>query len=176
MKVNVRDMLSEGLRLKIAEDGPELQAIAGKMGFLIIPPVSAGLLFLKSDGDIFVRGDMNALLKLRCSRCLKEFEHRISSNIDIVYTLGSLHGVKEKEKELTREEVDTQYLAGDEIDIDAVLVEQLSLDMPMQPVCKAACKGLCPKCGRDLNQGECGCHAAGHIDSRFAKLRELKPK
>ena len=119
---------------------------------------------------------MNALLKLRCSRCLKEFEHRISSNIDIVYTLGSLHGVKEKEKELTREEVDTQYLAGDEIDIDAVLVEQLSLDMPIQPVCKAACKGLCPKCGRDLNQGECGCHAAGHIDSRFAKLRELKPK
>ena len=174
MKVNVRDILLEGLRLKIAEDGSELQAIAGEMGFLIIPPVSADLLFLKSDGDIFVRGDMNALLKLRCSRCLKEFEHRISSNIDIVYTLGPLHGVKEKER--TREDVNTHHLAGDEIDINAVLVEQLSLDMPMQPVCRTTCKGLCPKCGRDLNQGECGCPAAGHIDARFTKLRELKPK
>ena len=175
MKVNVRDILPEGLRLKIVEDGPELQAIAGEMGYLIIPPVSADLLFLKSGGDIFVRGSMNTLLKLHCSRCLKEFEHRISSNIDIVYTLGPLHGVKEKE--LAREEVNTQHLAGNEIDINAVLVEQLSLDMPMQSVCMTTCKGLCPKCGRDLNQEKkCSCPDTGHVDSRFAKLKELKLK
>lgn len=176
MKVNVRDILPEGLRLKISEDGPGFQAIAGEMGYVIIPPVSADLLFLKSDGDIFVRGNMNTLLKLQCSRCLKEFEHKISSNIDIVYnTLEAPPAVKEKE--LTREEANTQYLAGDEIDIHAVLVEQLSLDMPTQLVCSDTCKGLCPKCGRDLNQEKkCNCPGTGHVDSRFAKLKELKLK
>jgi uncharacterized protein len=176
MKVNVRDILSEGLRLKIAEDGPELQVVAGEMGSLIIPPVSADLWFLRSDGDIFVRGSMNALLKLQCSRCLKEFEHKVNSTIDIVYnTMEAPSAVKEKE--LTQEEGNTQYLAGDEIDINGVLVEQLSLDMPTQPVCSESCKGLCPKCGRDLNQGKkCSCPDTGHVDSRFAKLKELKLK
>lgn len=174
MKVDIRDIPAEGLRLKIAEDGIDMQAIAEEIGFLITSPVSANLLLLKSDGEIFVRGDMNVLLKLRCARCLKEFEHIINSDIDIVYTLGPLHDVKGKE--LIQEEVNIQHLSGDEIDINAVLVEQLSLDMPIQPVCRTTCKGLCPKCGADLNQGKCGCPAAGHIDSRFTKLEELKLK
>lgn len=172
MKVDICDIPAEGLRLEITEDGNELQAIAGEVDFLIFSPVSVDLTLLKSEGDIFVRGGMTALLKLQCARCLKEVEHKINSRIDIVYTLTPEH--KAKEKELTLEDVGANYLEGDEIDINAVLVEQLSLDMPMQPVCRPDCKGLCPKCGADLNQGECGCSVTEHTGQKFAILKELK--
>ncbi|MBI5874522.1 MAG: DUF177 domain-containing protein [Deltaproteobacteria bacterium] len=172
MKVDICDIPAEGLHLEITEDGNELQAIAGEVDFLILSPVSADLTLLKSEGEIFVRGDMTAPLKLQCARCLKEVEHRINSRIDIVYTLTPEH--KAKEKELTLEDVGADYLEGDEIDINAVLVEQLSLDTPMQPVCRPDCKGLCPKCGADLNQRECSCIVTEHTDQKFAMLKELK--
>lgn len=174
MKVDTSDIPAEGLHLEIAEDGSELQTKAGDADFVIISPVLADLTLLKSDGEIFVRGDMTALLKLQCARCLKEFEHKISSKIDIAYTLTHERNVKEKE--LTQEDVGYNYLEGDEIDIDAIFIEQLSLDMPMQPVCRIDCKGLCPRCGADLNQVDCGCSAAGRMDARFAKLKEFKIK
>ena len=174
MKVDIHDILEEGLHLEITENGNELQTTAGKVDFLILSPVSANLTLLKSDEEVFVRGRMASILRLRCARCLKEFEQKISSNIDVVYSIAPEHGLKEKE--LSREEASTNYLKGDEIDINAVLFEQLSLDIPMQPVCGPNCKGLCPKCGADLNQGNCGCHATDHTDTRFAKLKELKLK
>lgn len=175
MKVDICDIPAEGLHLEITEDGNELQAIAGEVvDFIVLSPVSADLTLLKSEGEIFVRGDMTAPLKLQCARCLKEFEHKINSRIDIVYTLTPEH--KAKEKELTLEDVGANYLEGDEIDINAVLAEQLSLDTPMQPVCRPDCKGLCPKCGADLSQGECSCSVTERTDQKFAILKELKIK
>ena len=172
MKVDIHDILAEGLHLEIAENGNELQTTADKVDFLILSPVSANLTLLKSDEEVFVRGNMASILRFRCARCLKEFDHKISSNIDIVYSMAPEHGIKEKE--LSQQEVDTNHLKDNEIDINAVLFEQLSLDIPLQPVCRIDCKGLCPKCGSDLNQGKCGCPATEHIDTRFTKLKELK--
>lgn len=174
MKADICDIPAEGLRLEVSEDGNSLQEIAGDADFVILSPVSAELTLLKSEGEVFVRGGMTALLKLQCARCLKEFEHKVTSKLDIVYTLTPERDVKERE--LAKEDVGVSYLSGDEIDINAVLVEQLSLDMPMQTVCTIDCKGLCPKCGADLNQGKCGCPVEGHMDTRFAKLKELKIK
>lgn len=174
MKVDICDIPAEGLRLEVREDGNSLQAIAGDVDFVVLSPVSADLTLLKSDEEVFVRGDMTALLKLQCARCLKEFEHKITSKIDIVYTLTPERDVKERE--LTKEDVGVNHLKGDEIDINAALAEQLSLDMPMQAVCRTDCKGLCPKCGADLNKGKCGCSTKEHTETRFAKLKELKIK
>lgn len=175
MKVDVRDIPAEGLHLEISLDANELQTKAGGVDFFVLPPVSANLELLKSDGEIFVRGDISSVIKLKCARCLKEFEYKISSNIDIVYTREI--GYYIKEKELTREEIGINYLKGDEIDIDSVLLEQISLDMPMQPLCNPDCRGVCPRCGADLNQGECGCPPVeAQKDQSFAKLKEVKIK
>lgn len=174
MKVDIYDIPAEGLHLEIEENGNELQTTAGKADFLILSPVSANLTLLKSDKEVFVRGNMASVVRFRCARCLKEFDHKISSSIDIVYSIAPEQDIKEKE--LSQQEVDTNHLKGDEININEILLEQLSLDMPMQPICRIDCKGLCPKCGADLNQGKCGCRAAEHVDARFAKLKELKLK
>jgi len=84
--------------------------------------------------------------------------------------------VEEAAKRETKEEIDVNTLKSNEIDIDAILLEQLTLDMPMKSVCRIDCKGLCPKCGTNLNEGKCSCPSAEQIDKRFAKLKEIKLK
>ncbi|MBI3753774.1 MAG: DUF177 domain-containing protein [Deltaproteobacteria bacterium] len=167
--MDIRDIPAEGLQLDIAVEESELHAIAGEVVFLILSPVAANLTLLKSDGEVFVRGDMASALKLQCARCLKEFEYKISSHIDIVYARGAEYAIKEKK--LTQAEAGINHLEGHEIDINSVLLEQLSLDVPMQPVCRPDCRGLCHRCGADLNQGQCGCSAPEQANQRFARLK-----
>ncbi|MBI5874725.1 MAG: DUF177 domain-containing protein [Deltaproteobacteria bacterium] len=169
MKVAIKDIPAEGLHLNIAENGSELQTIAGKTDFCILSPVSADIALFKTDEEIIAQGSMAALLILQCSRCLKEFEYKISSKIENIYTLMPEQGIKERG--LTRKDAGINYLEGSEIDINAFLFEQLSLDMPMQPVCKSDCKGLCPRCGADRNTTPCDCREEG--DARLAKLKSL---
>ena len=67
-------------------------------------------------------------------------------------------------KELEREGLD-------DVELDDIIVPELILSMPMKELCSEDCRGLCPRCGKDLNDGECGC--AEEIDPRLAKLAEI---
>ena len=174
MKVNILDIPAQGLQLNITKDSNELQTDAGKINFQILSPVSANLALFKSDGELYVKGNMTALFKLQCVRCLKEFEYNLDSKIEIVYSTES--ALEIVEKELTKEEIDVNTLKSNEIDIDAILLEQLTLDMPMKSVCRIDCKGLCPKCGTNLNEGKCSCPSTEQVNKRFAKLKEIKLK
>ena len=63
---------------------------------------------------------------------------------------------------------------GTEIDLDEILVTNFVLDMETKFLCREDCKGLCPKCGKNLNLGPCGC--GKEIDPRFAVLEQLLDK
>lgn len=63
---------------------------------------------------------------------------------------------------------------GPEIDLTQAVVDQVVLALPLQPRCSDVCKGLCPRCGHDLNLGQCAC-ADDRGDPRFAALESLKP-
>ena len=67
---------------------------------------------------------------------------------------------------------DIIYVESDEVDLDDLLVPELILDMDIAVLCSEDCKGLCPKCGKNLNEGDCGCDRRV-IDPRLAKLQEL---
>jgi uncharacterized protein len=58
------------------------------------------------------------------------------------------------------------------VDVGEVLREYALLELPMQPLCKPDCKGLCPNCGADLNAGDCGCES-DESDDRFDALKRL---
>ena len=79
-------------------------------------------------------------------------------------------------KELEGEEEDLRddvYLVeSDVVELDDILIPELILDMEMAVVCDEDCKGLCPKCGCNLNQGECGC-VVKEVDPRLAVLQKF---
>jgi uncharacterized protein len=86
--------------------------------------------------------------------------------------------IEEPEVELSPEivdEVNLGYYREDEIDLDPIVLEQIVLQIPIKPLCREACKGLCPQCGADLNVESCECRVDSG-DLRFAVLKNFKIK
>ncbi len=174
MKILVVDIPETGLSLDLSEDGKIIEALAAsKLDFSLISPVSAHLNLTKADGNLYVTGDIKTRVSANCSRCLKEFEHDVETAFSVFYISGK---EQEREVELRASDMDVQYFEGPELDTNEILLAQLALEMPMQELCKPDCKGLCPRCGSDLNLGTCKCSFESKIDSRFAKLRDFKVK
>lgn len=173
MKINVDDIPAAGLSVDIKEDGLSLEAVAGPLGYSVTRPVAAHLDLTASDGNVYVAGEVKAGLGLNCSRCLKDFEYDMDTSFSVFFVRGK---EDEKEKELKPAELDVNYLDGPELDTTELLLGQITLDVPMQPLCSEGCRGLCPKCGADLNLGDCGCVGKEKIDSRFSLLKDFKVK
>lgn len=79
-----------------------------------------------------------------------------------------------EEQELLEEDLGVVALAEPVLDTRPVVVEQLHLGIPMKPLCREDCQGLCGQCGADLNEGPCSCGPAG--DLRLSKLAALRGK
>jgi len=162
MKINISDIPKEGFDVELKETTG-----AGDTA----SPVRARLRIDKRDAEIVVKGDLEVEVRLQCSRCLKDFISSLSIPVDVVY-----HPVEELKAEdryeVKTEELDTDFYAGEELDLLYLLNEQIALNTPMKPLCSDLCKGMCPKCGADLNVDNCRCTTGG-IDPRFEALKKL---
>ena len=128
----------------------KLQSLPGADGepIPVVSPVDV-LLTVTNAGDfLWAVGEVEAAVRLACSRCLREFSLAIQGRFEEKYRL---HGEAVAE---TGEEIP---VAADELDFTAPVVESLILALPMKPLCSEDCRGLCPHCGRDLNAGRCTC-------------------
>jgi len=143
--------------------GPYLSFPHGFEGFV-------GL--VASEDDIFVKGRIITSAKSACSRCAEHFENKM--DIPFKYII-SMKEVRNKEIELKAEDLEFDFLYGNELDIGQLICEQISLSLPVQPLCSEDCLGLCEKCGGNLNIKKCNCENE-IIDIRFEKLKDLQVK
>jgi uncharacterized protein len=109
---------------------------------------------------------------LICGRCLEEFPYRAEEQLTL-YCTAAGPGAAKGEAELSAEELDVTYLDEGRIDTDQLLRESLLLNLPVQPLCREECRGLCQRCGANLNEGPCGCGPADG-DPRLHVLRTLR--
>ena len=105
-------------------------------------------------------GHLSAPWHAECRRCLTA----VTGSVDV-----SFHELFERQPR----EGETYPLGHDEIDLDPLIREALLLALPLAPLCEAGCRGMCPTCGADLNEGPCGCPPAGR-DPRWAALDNLR--
>ncbi len=120
-------------------------------------------------GDgVLVRGRISTGLMLECRRCLKEVPTEVDARVDLLYE--PLQG--EEEDELGGE-VYPLPPRGTELDLGPALREQLLLQVPDFVVCEEACRGLCPRCGTNLNETTCSCEPE-EDESPWDALRKLK--
>jgi uncharacterized protein len=123
--------------------------------------------------DIRLVGGLQARLELNCARCLEPVTRPVNREFDLLYRpQGSDAG--QEEASVAQDESEVGYYTGDGLLLEDVLREQLLLAIPMKVVCSEACKGLCPQCGKNLNQGACSCERTQ--DSRWEALKGLKEK
>ena len=173
MKIVVDDIPEGGLSLDLSIEGDKIKGKdAGGLDFDFIGPVKAHLDLVKVRADVSVTGEINARIKLECSRCLKEFEYPLDINFYDFFMRGA---VEDRDHELKPEEMEVNFLEGPELDTTEVIIAQLALEAPMKPLCSIDCKGLCPVCGADRNQGPCGHENADKTDPRLAVLKGFKP-
>jgi uncharacterized protein len=159
---------------EIPEKGLDLELRETIENDIILSPVAAQLRLEKVGNEVVVKGNLRADIKLQCSRCLKEFCSGLSVPVDVVYhPVEELKG--EDKHEVRGEELNMDFYSGEEMDLLAFMEEQLALNLPMKPLCAELCKGICPKCGTDLNVNSCTCNARV-IDSRLEVLKKLLGK
>lgn len=171
MAIKINDIPPEGLTLELADKldlFDEGTASTAFTAVLTLKPTGGG--------TIHIAGRVRAEPLLECSRCLKRFQYPIDSQLNItVSPVTAMDAVPEHE--LTGSELETEFYQGDEIEPPEFVKEQLLISVPMVPVHDPACKGLCPVCGTDLNETECGCRKDGREGfGPFSGLKDLLKK
>jgi uncharacterized protein len=131
----------------------------------------SGEVHRESRGHAF-SGDISTVARLGCSRCLEPFFLPLDLHFDLLYTSepDEPHGAESRVDEESFTQV---YYDGTRIDLDALLSEQIYLGLPLKPLCRIDCRGLCPRCGANLNQESCGCPAESEADPRLSVLKTL---
>ena len=153
----------ETLRVAVEDlDRPEVAALSG---------IECRGQIQRTDPGFLLRARLSYSQRLVCDRCLAENETPVSVELDLLVEQES-SGADEDERELDEDDLSILRVEGDVLDTEDLVVEQLQLNIPMKPLCRPDCQGLCASCGKDLNEGPCGCTPP--TDPRWAALGALR--
>ena len=169
MKFNVSGLLLEGvgstreyeIDLPLETPGKDPEQVKGDVEFLRTP------------SGVLVRAHLNLVEPESCSRCLRPLDELVEIKFEeeFVSTVDARTG-----HALPRDEIDPDaFLIDDKhvLDLSEAVRQYREVSLLMQPLCRPDCRGLCPVCGADLNDGDCG-HATAASDERWAGLAALK--
>ncbi|MEW6433263.1 MAG: DUF177 domain-containing protein [Myxococcota bacterium] len=204
MLVKIEEIQEPGLELKEPIKAEVLtEALSDAPGYELVSsrPLSAS--FKRVSGQVHLKGAFGATVKAPCRRCLKpvtldvpvEFALRMvpegrrrdeDEDDELEAAKGSGRGRRKGKKDddgqapvaasFELDEIDAEPFDGKTIDLDPVIREQVLLALPVTVLCREDCKGLCPTCGQDLNEQDCGHGKEKEVDVRLAKLKDIKLK
>ncbi|WP_025321034.1 YceD family protein [Deferrisoma camini] len=165
---------SEGWSVHIDLRSEQAGAIARERGWTRVEWVSGpegSARVLRSGRDVFVTGEVRAVVRCTCVRCLERHDRAVTEAFHLTYVTDI--DAEPGEHELRPEDMEVEALPGDTVDVADIAVEQVLLALPDHPVCHPDCRGLCPVCGTDRNRTPCDCRAQAP-DPRFAALARWK--
>jgi uncharacterized protein len=159
--INVADLLHRpGARRRVQQAGTveALQVVGSTVPAESAVSVDAVLEWV-NDG-ILATGTATAPFEAECRRCLTTVRSEVTAQFRELFEVEAREG-------------ETYPLRGERIDLAPLAQEALLLELPLAPLCREACRGLCPTCGADLNHGACSCPAADR-DPRWAVLDDFR--
>jgi uncharacterized protein len=133
---------------------------------LVDEPIQAALRLESVVEGILVTGEVQADARFTCARCLKEFPGDIDLDVCELY-VGSA--------DLEDVDEDAYEVSGTEVELEPMLRDAVTLALPLNPLCREDCMGLCSRCGRVLTSETCDC-TEEDVDPRWAALDELRDK
>ena len=152
---------AEALNRELARGAAEYQVLDG---------IAVEVTHHRAGLDVFIEGMVHGECRGICARCLEQFHFPLDSALTLVLvpksTMNAPGGV------VREEEIGLASYDGDEIDLTPLIEEQALLALPTRPLCSEGCRGLCPRCGTNLNAGRCDCPAPA-ADGRLAVLHTM---
>ena len=139
----------------------------GEELFRALEPLDVTVKLLRTEEAVYFRGSARGKVGAVCVRCLEEGVERLDLSFSGRYQPRGPEDYDEPD------EADLFFYEGDELDMGDALRENVLLSLPMNPVCREDCLGLCPDCGINQNVSSCRCREEV-VDSRWAALQEIK--
>ena len=144
----------------------DLSDLCYGVSYPVSEPVLAEGNVRNTAGVLVMQGSIATTIHGICDRCASEFHRKVEFPIDVVLVT-----------KLESEENEDEWvfpLEGDSADLDDIVRTVFVLNLDSKLLCKEDCKGICPKCGKNLNDGPCNCRK--ELDPRFAALKQLLEK
>jgi len=161
----------------------EPDALEAVEDFRVVSPVSLTGEVRKSGQQVRLTGRLTATLECACSRCLEPFEVPVAVDLDLLFLPASAAGGRvplsgpdaddEDGEALSEDGLGVSFYKDEVLDLGEIIREQFFLALPMKPLCRGDCQGLCPVCGVNRNRDSCTCRAEW-IDPRLEPLRQLR--
>ena len=136
------------------------------ISYPVTEPVVASGTVRNTAGVLMMEGELTTTIHGTCDRCASPFDREIHFPINVVLVT-----------EMANEENEDEWvfpLEGDSADLDDIVRTVFVLNLDSKLLCKEDCRGLCPRCGKNLNDGPCNCQK--ELDPRFAALKQLLEK
>ncbi len=166
MQLHIQELLARKEPVRLQETLDVSPLFADVRDAEPLGPMSADLTVNVSGRLIEATGQLTGKIRFLCSRCLAPLEETYC----IPYA-ETFKPVPKDQAEQEAEEADYVPVSGDRLELRPYLEDELLLNLPLAPLCDEACRGLCPVCGQNLNEGECGCERE-RIDPRLAALKD----
>ena len=166
--ISLDELPDEGKTFSIADDGL-WKAFFSEFGIpaQIVEPVTAQFVVRKAGEGVLIEGSLQGGIELPCDRCTEPSKIAIAAEFESFEELATPDDDTEGPSLLRSEDGEL------ELDAAGFLWQHIALQLPSKVLCKPSCKGLCPKCGADLNRESCTC-TTEESDPRMAALRGLK--
>lgn len=172
VRVNVSELLAERDGVRVLAFAEPLPASGEDITF--VEPVTGEIRLTGTGGEVSLRGRVRAVASCVCGACLRRFSLPLA--VDLAEDFGPRGASQEtaaEEHELIAGDFLVPLEAGDTIDVTEVVRQHVLLALPLAPRCRDDCRGLCPRCGADLNEAPCGCERR-EADPRLDALRRYK--
>jgi uncharacterized protein len=138
----------------------------------ITAPVVLSVAVRKDRMQFRLVGRVQTTVELACSRCLEDYALPVDEAFDVLYLPHTPAGAGE-ERAVEDDDLSTAFYEDNVIDLGQLMQEQCYLAVPMKPLCKEDCRGLCPECGTNFNTASCECRTSW-ADPRLAVLEQLR--
>ncbi len=166
LQYNVRNILADPRIVIPVEENLELTSISegSEVVPIVQPPKITGKIVNLDGNTLKFTGSAELVMRMPCSRCMEDVDVPVKLEFSQTF-------VPEESGDSDRDE-DAETFAEYRLDLTDFVMGEIRLGIPMKVLCREDCKGLCPKCGRNLNEGPCGCDLHEE-DPRWDALKGL---
>ena len=171
MQIHLSDITdSEGKHIQLQLD-LDLDKISFQMGDYPILEKTPIELDITNTGNkvLEMKGTGAVVVSIPCDRCLEQVA------VKIPYEIDQKLDMKKSDAERVQDLDENDYLTGMDLDVDRLVYLEVLMSWPLKVLCREDCKGICSRCGKNLNKGSCGC-AEEPKDPRMAAISDIFSK
>ena len=171
MQIHLSDITdSEGKHIQLQLD-LDLDKISFQMGDYPILEKTPVELEITNTGNkvLELKGIGSVTVGIPCDRCLEQVA------VKIPYEIEQKLDMKKSDTERVQDLDENDYLTGMDLDVDRLVYLEVLMSWPLKVLCRDDCKGICSQCGKNLNDGPCGC-AEEPKDPRMAAISDIFSK